>query len=90
MPGRPAIDRPVPLHTSLRTSVRAILEVNLFSSVEGRVPKGAYQEFFEARIQEHFSWGTLDLTPFGYPPGSFVRGPKEVLEQLSLSLRTPE
>ena len=87
MPGRPAIDRPIPLHTSLRTSVRAVLDLSLHSEVEGRVPKGAYQEFLEARIQEHFSWGTLELEPYGYPPGSFVRGPKEVLEQLSLSLR---
>lgn len=73
---------PTRLHTVVSPQLRAKLDLHLFSDVEGRVPKGAYQEFFETRIQEFFTYRRLDLAPFGFPPGYFVQGPKEIIEAL--------
>lgn len=73
MPRRPAITPNVRLSTTLPAEVRARLDIFLFSEVEGRVPKGAYQDFFVARAVEFFSDKPLDLAPFlGSAPGEFV------------------
>jgi hypothetical protein len=55
MPRRPNIDRPTRLELKLPESLRAKLDLHLFSEVEGRVPKGGYQAFFEQRIREFFT-----------------------------------
>lgn len=51
----------------------AQLQLHLFSELEGRVPLGAYQEFFCARIREFFGREELDLAPWtGEPAKSAV------------------
>jgi hypothetical protein len=53
---RPAnIRRPVRLHTTLPEDIRAKLDLYLYSSVEGRVPVGAYQRFIIERIRDFFA-----------------------------------
>ena len=74
------------LKLSLPLDVRVALDLHLFNELEGRVPLGAYQKFFASRIKEFLVWKTLDLHPYGYPPGYFVKGPEEVLKQLQLHL----
>lgn len=64
MPRRPNLDRPTRLELKLPESVRARLDLLLFSELEGRVPLGAYQEFFLARLREHFDSRRLDLAPY--------------------------
>lgn len=49
------IIRPTKLTLHLPEDVRAKLDLLLFSSVEGRIPKGAYQKFFIERINEFFA-----------------------------------
>lgn len=72
------------IHLRIPLDVYAALQSFLFSPAEGRVPLGAYQSFFSARIREFFSLRQLDLAPFvGGPPGAFfVSGTPEALEQL--------
>lgn len=53
MPRRPNLERPVPLNLKLPESMRARLDLLLWSSVEGRVPRGAYQSFFIGLLTEH-------------------------------------
>lgn len=55
MPRRPNVVRPVRLTLMLPEDIRAKLDLHLWSEVEGRVPHGAYQQFFLARIAEYFS-----------------------------------
>jgi hypothetical protein len=65
MPGIPAIDRPIKLTTTIRESLRVRLDLYLYSEVESRVPKGAYQQFLEGLIREFFDSRSMDLAPFG-------------------------
>lgn len=54
--GRPPnVLRPVKLTTYLPEDLRAKLDIHLFSSVEGRVPHGAYSRFLEERVREFFN-----------------------------------
>ena len=89
MPRRPNLDRPVRLTLKLPETVRAKLDLILYSKLEGRVPKGEYQEFFIERIQEFLSWRRLDLSPFGMQ-GYFVKGPGEMVEALRKRLEKEE
>lgn len=84
VPRRPDTDRPVRLTTSLPESVRAPLDIFLWSEVENRVPKGAYQTFIIERIQEFFGWSRVDLEPYGL--AGHVRGPKEACTTLEHAL----
>lgn len=53
--GRPPnIMRPVQLTTTLPEDLRAKLDLHLYSTVEGRVPHGAYSKFLAERIREFF------------------------------------
>ena len=53
--GRPQnILRPVKLTTYLPEDIRAQLDIHLFSTVEGRVPHGAYSKFLAERVREFF------------------------------------
>lgn len=74
------------LELKLPLDLRATLDLALVSELEGRVPLGHYSAFFEQRLREHFAWQTLDLHPFGFPPGSFVRGPESMIEGLRAHL----
>lgn len=87
MTGRAALDRPTKLTTSLPESVRGRLDIHLFSEAQGRVPKGAYQEFLEERINEFFAWKILDLHPFGFPEGYFIKGPPVMIQALEQHLK---
>ena len=87
MPRKPDIIRPSLLHLSIPEDVRAKLDLFLYSPLESRVPKGAYQRFFIERIQEFFGWRRLDLTPYGCPAGFFVSGPREMLDHLETVLK---
>lgn len=76
---------PVPkvvLNLWLPLEVRTKLDLHLVSELEGRVPHGAYSDFFTARVKEHFEWETLDLGLHGGPAGYFIRGPKEMIAWL--------
>lgn len=70
----------------LPLNLRAKLDLFLVSTIEGRVPHGDYAAFFTERVREFFEWEGLDLTPYDFPPGYFVRGPKEMIEQLKRRL----
>ena len=84
---KPNIERPVPLLLKLPESRRAKVDLYLFSELEGRVPKGKYLQFFVERIDEFFDSKALDLAPFGFAPGYFVRGPKDMIEALERKLK---
>ena len=85
MSRRPSLDPPVALRLMLPESIRAKVDLILFSELEGRVPKGRYQEFFLERIAEYFSNRPLDLTAYGI--AGMVSGPKEIIEQLEWRLK---
>lgn len=55
MPARRNIIRSVAIEVSLPEDLVAKLQLHLFSQVEGRIPKGAYREFFTDRINEFFA-----------------------------------
>lgn len=54
MPRRPNLERPVPLNLKLPEGLRTKLDLLLWSEVEKRVPRGAYQEFFIGLINQYF------------------------------------
>lgn len=70
--------------------VRARLDLTLVSELEGKVPKGSYSEFFTERTKEYLDWPVLQLEAFGFPPGFFVKGPKEMIEKLKAKLETAD
>ncbi len=84
MPKPPNIDRPREVHLTLPESVYGKLSLHLWSDLENRIPLGAWQRFFVARINEYFYATRLDLTPFGIE-GS-VMGVPEVLDALRTRL----
>lgn len=54
--GRPASTIPrVRMTLWLTLDLRAQLDLELVSALEGRVPHGKYTEFFEARLREYFA-----------------------------------
>lgn len=48
-------ERTVYKNIALPESLAGRLDLELFSEVEGRVPFGAYKEFFTGLIERHFS-----------------------------------
>lgn len=62
------------LNVKLPLDKLAKLNAHLFSEIEGRVPMGAYQAFFIARIDEHFGQKHLDLAAYvkGLEPDTFI------------------
>lgn len=70
---RPNIEPSVATNLHLPESMRTRLDLLLFSELEGRVPKGAYQRFFLERLQEFFTTRSLDVSErIGLAPGSCV------------------
>lgn len=70
---RPKIERPTRLELKLPEMLRTRLDLLLFSTLEGRVPHGAYSVFFEARLREFLDNQPLDLAPYlGSLPGEHV------------------
>ena len=86
---QPDIIRPIKLTTTLPEDVRARLDLHLFSTLENRVPKGAYQQFFIERIREFFDSKVLDLSEFCRVPtrGTVVRGSEASVNLLREMLR---
>lgn len=92
MPRRAAITPNSRLSTTLPADLRTRLDLLLWSELEQRVPKGAYQEFFVARTNEFFSDKPLDLAPYtGAAPGEHViRGPIAAIHMLLELLAPPK
>jgi hypothetical protein len=90
MRGRPKLAVPSrSLNTHLDEALMARLDLELFSPLESRVPKGAYQKFLNDRLREYFATRTLDLAPFlGTLPGEVqVRGSEFAIERLASLLK---
>ncbi|MDE2097543.1 MAG: hypothetical protein KGL39_09880 [Patescibacteria group bacterium] len=86
MPRKPSIIPSAKLTLCLPEDIRTRLDIYLFSELEGRVPKGAYQAFFLSRILDFFESRRLPLEPFGFPQGFYTEGPKEMLHALETRL----
>ena len=69
-----SIIRPIKLTTTFPEDVRVKLDLHLYSEVEQRVPKGAYQTFLVDRIRKFFSHRQLQL-----PTGEWIEGPPEAI-----------
>lgn len=84
MSQRPAVIPITFLNLQLPLDVRAKLDLHLFSELEGRVPKGAYQRFFLERLREFFEGRRLDLAPYvNCQPGTLVvNGPASAVNAL--------
>lgn len=67
---------------------RAKVDLLLCSDLEGRIPLGDISKFVSARLTEYFDWEVLDLAPFGFAPGTFVKGPKTFVDGLRERLYT--
>lgn len=78
------IIRPVKLTTTLPEDIRAKLDLHLFSNVEGRVPKGAYQKFFIERIREFLSKSEPDFKATNLTEADYV-DPGAIMEKTSVS-----
>lgn len=60
---RPNITRSVPVHVTIPEDLHARLALYLYSSIEGKIPKNAWSEFFTQRVAEFFSRGPSQETP---------------------------
>lgn len=70
---RPALSPTRALNTTLDEGLLAKVDLVLYSEVEQRVPKGAYQRFLSKLIRRFFEWRELDLAPYvGALPGTYV------------------
>lgn len=87
MPRQKLLDPSVEMCLTLPESVKGWLDVTLWSTVENRVPSGAYKTFFCERIAEFRERKALDLHPLGFPLGFFIFGSEEVLRQVEERLK---
>lgn len=63
--GRPPhVLRPVKLTTNLPEDLRAKMDIHLFSTVENRVPHGAYSKFLAELVKQFFDGKTPDTVAF--------------------------
>jgi hypothetical protein len=62
------------------------LYLTLISDLEGRIPQGKISSFICDRLREFFGWKTLDLSPYGFQPGYFIKGPSEMIEAVQRRL----
>ena len=69
--------------------LRARLDLLLFSDLEGRVPFGAYTNFYSELLRTRLESVELDLSPFvGSAPGALtLRGSPTAIEKLKTLLR---
>lgn len=88
---KPLLERSVATNVHLPETWRTRLDLLLYSEVEDRVPKGAYQRFFLDRLQEFFGTRELDLGPYlGSLPGErAIRGRPATIEALEQYLQQP-
>lgn len=86
---RPDVIRPIKLTTTLPEDIRVQLDLHLYSELEDRVPKGAYQRFLIERIQEFFASRPLDIGPLvNLPTSAIVRGSPATIQLLENCLTT--
>lgn len=78
----PSLDPAVKINLGIPESEKTWLELHLFDTVDQRVPRSAFSGWFRDRLREYREWKTLDLSPFGFPAGMFVRGPATGIEAL--------
>ena len=85
----PAIRKSSPIEIALDESIRAKLDIGLWSTAEGRVPKGAYKTYFDRLLAREQSDVALDLAPFlGTQPGeAVIRGSAQTLAALETLLK---
>lgn len=91
MPRHPDILRPTRLETSLPEDLRARLDLHLYSELEGKVPKGAYQKLIIQLLSEALDQESLDLGDWCgmVPKGTYIlRSSRANIEQLKLLLAT--
>lgn len=86
MSRRKSITPKVRLNLVLPMDLRARMDLELVSELEGRVPLGKYADFIAARLREYFEWKSLDLSRFGFPADHFVRGPAHFIDKLEAAL----
>ena len=55
MPKPKQVDRPIEKTLSLPTSVVTRVELELYSSLEGKVPHGAWSKLVTQLLREHFA-----------------------------------
>lgn len=81
----PSIQRSRPLTVHLDETLLARVDILLFSELEGRVPKGAYQRLFNTLISRWLEHRELDLAPYlGTLPGErVIQGHPETLAALN-------
>lgn len=86
---RPKIERPTRLELKLPEMLRTRLDLLLFSSLEGRVPHGAYSTFFEARLRAFLDDAALDLAPYlsSLPGEHVVRASPTTIAALEAALK---
>ena len=86
------LDPPVVMEVSLPLTLRTKLDLLLFSEAEGKVPFGAYRDFFSLKIRETLSSESFDLGPvLGEMPGYYIiSGRPEVIRKLKSLLEIPE
>lgn len=79
---RPNIMRPVHVHTTLPEDIKARMDLYLWSDVEQRIPKGAFQRFLMERIAEFFNSDSLDVSKYRSVAGGtpIIRGSPAVIE----------
>lgn len=73
------------LHLHIPEDLKARLDLELFSEVEGRVPKGAYQRLVVSLLRRHFEARPLDLASLrqSIPPGTYIiQAPSHILTKL--------
>lgn len=88
MPRKPAVTPNKSLHTTLPASLAARLDLFLWSEVEGRIPRSAYQDFISARINEFFDLRSLDIGPMiGVDFPCIIKGSAITLHQLTQHLK---
>jgi len=90
MSRQPDVIRPIKLTTTLPEDIRAKLDLYLWSDLEGRIPKSAYQRFFLERIMEFFDYRSLDIGQFcDIPTSAIVRGSPTTIALLTKLLGGP-
>jgi hypothetical protein len=87
--GRPPLIRPVrPLNVHVDQELITRADLLLYSELESRVPKGAYQKLFNQLLRQWLDSSTLDLAPYsgGMPGQQIVSGTAGTVESLKLLL----
>ena len=83
MARRPNLIPSQQLNLALPLPVFTQLSAHLYSTLEQRVPHGAYSRFLTDLVREYFTSHHLDLAPYtGVAPGSLILSgsPEAVLE----------